>query len=48
VTEDSDFGKGYADRRLAKAAVIEYLQEKLGLTVHDAKQACIYLAGAVP
>jgi predicted nuclease of predicted toxin-antitoxin system len=44
VTEDSDFGKGHVERALAKIAVIAYLQEKLGLIVHDAREACTHLA----
>jgi hypothetical protein len=44
VTEDSDFGKGHVERALAKVAVIAYLQEKLGLTVHNAREACTHLA----
>jgi hypothetical protein len=42
VTEDSDFGKGHVERALVK--VIAYLQEQLGLTVHDAREACTHLA----
>jgi len=45
VTEDSDFGKGHVERVLAKAVVIAYLRDKLGLTVHDAREACTHLAG---
>ncbi len=46
VTEDSDFGKGHVNRSLAKAEVAAYLKKKLGLTVHDAKEACNRLSGA--
>jgi predicted nucleic acid-binding protein len=48
ITEDSDFGKGHVDRMLAKAAVLDYLEKKLGLTVHDAKEARKHLSGARP
>jgi hypothetical protein len=48
VTEDSDFGKGHPNRALAKAEVTTYMREKLGLTVHDAKEACNHLSGARP
>jgi len=48
VTEDSDFGKGHVKRSLAKAGVAAYLKKKLGLTVHDAKEARNHLSGARP
>ena len=48
VTEDSDFGKGHVNRSLAKAGVIDYLREKVHLTVHDAKEACNHLSGTRP
>ena len=44
VTEDSDFGKGY----LAKNRVTAYMREKLGLTIHDAKEARNHLSGESP
>jgi Putative inner membrane protein (DUF1819) len=44
VTEDSDFGKGHVNRSLAKARVASYLKEKLGMTVHDAKEARSHLS----
>jgi hypothetical protein len=46
VTEDSDFGKGHVNWSLAKAGVVAYLMEQLGLTVHDAKEARNHLSGA--
>jgi predicted nucleic acid-binding protein len=45
VTEDSDFGKGHLIRALAKAGVITYMRERLGLTVHDAQEARNHLSG---
>jgi hypothetical protein len=46
VIEDSDFGKGHVDRSLANAGVAAYLKKRLGLTVHDAKEARNRLSGA--
>jgi predicted nucleic acid-binding protein len=46
VTEDSDFGKGHVNRSLAKARVASSLKAKLGMTVHDAKEARSHLSGA--
>jgi predicted nucleic acid-binding protein len=46
VTEDSDFGKGHVNRSLAKAGVAAYLKKKLGLKVHDPKEARNHLSGA--
>ena len=45
VTEDSDFG-GHANRGLAKPEVADYLKGKVGLTVHDAKEARNHLSRA--
>jgi hypothetical protein len=48
VTEDSDFGKGHLNRAIAKAGVTAYMREKLGLTVHDAREARNHLSGENP
>lgn len=45
VTEDSDFG-GHVNRGLAKPEVADYLKGKVGLTVHNAKEARNHLSRA--
>lgn len=43
ITEDSDFGKGVADRSKDHASVLTYLSEDLGLTVHDSEEALVFI-----
>jgi predicted nucleic acid-binding protein len=46
VTEDSDFGKGDSNRSIDHQDALLYLTNDLGLTVHDADEACEHLRNA--
>jgi hypothetical protein len=43
VTEDSDFGKGSSIKASEHRDVLDFLTARLGLTVHDATEACSWL-----